>query len=147
MMRGIQAAAQGRIGNEPEQKFSAAGKQYIRFNMATDKYAREGEKAETQWVTVMYFGGEQDLLMGDIHKGVEVYAEGSLNVGEYTVREEHRISVTIMAFFVQPIAAFKRPGSEKGPPQQRDETGAYRETTQRKEPKRDDEIPEDQIPF
>jgi single-stranded DNA-binding protein len=105
-MKGVVAAVQGKAGADPERKTSKTGKEYCRFNLATEKYAPYGERAETQWVTVMVFGDPIDYVMDKVRKGVEVYAEGGLSTSIWEKDGKPQIQITIMAWTIQAMARF-----------------------------------------
>lgn len=93
----------GNIATDPEKKTSSGGKDYYRFRLA-ENFGR-GEQRTTTWYQVMAFGLSEldaDLL----NKGQLVKVKGRLEPSIYEKRDgEKEISLTVMAFSVEPIEA------------------------------------------
>lgn len=70
----IEVALEGRLGNPPQARTSAAGKPWTSFSLAAG-----GQGEDTEWVSVSCFG---DVAAGlpDLNKGERVYLEGRLTV-------------------------------------------------------------------
>jgi single-strand DNA-binding protein len=71
----------GNLGNDPELRFTADGKQTLRFNVACNGRTRtpEGEYVDTtDWVRVTVFGERAERLAPYLHKGQRVYCDGRL---------------------------------------------------------------------
>ena len=72
----------GRVGGDPEIKYSQGGKAFARFSLATGaKWKNEaGEKQErTDWHNVTVFGAMADSVVKNfVTKGKQLYVEGEL---------------------------------------------------------------------
>ena len=73
-MDGLIGCAIGRVGGDPELRFTQQGTPLLSFSIAVqDSKAKDGE---TQWVKVAIFGEKAEALADQVHKGGEVYVEG-----------------------------------------------------------------------
>lgn len=71
----------GRLGTDPEMRFTAAGKSMTtcRLAVTTRERGADGEMADhTEWFTVIAFGAQADLCHLWLGKGQAVYVEGRL---------------------------------------------------------------------
>ena len=71
----------GRLGRDPEMRFTANGQPVASFNVATTRgwTNNEGERREeTEWFHVVAWGGLAELCKKRLHKGSQVYVEGRL---------------------------------------------------------------------
>ena len=104
-MNGVHGAFQGRIGTDPEQRFTATGKALLTFSVAVDENRPGGDGAETQWVRVTAW----EQLGAVLHKGDEIYCEGRLKLNTWTTAAgEQRSGLNCSAWTVQPLGAIGR---------------------------------------
>ena len=75
----------GRLGRDPEIRFSADGKQIATFSVATD-YGRD-ENKKTSWHNVVCFGSLAENVCQSIAKGSRVIVAGRLDVSEYETKD------------------------------------------------------------
>lgn len=71
----------GRLGREPEQRFTASGSAVTTFSIATDHSFKDksGElKSETEWLAVTTWNKSAELCNQYLNKGSLVYIEGRL---------------------------------------------------------------------
>lgn len=74
----------GRLGSDPDIRFSASGTQVAKFNVATDEYDPQAEnKRRTEWHKVVAFGKTAELAGQYLAKGKLVYIEGSLRTSQW----------------------------------------------------------------
>jgi single-strand DNA-binding protein len=71
----------GRIGRDPELKFSQSGMAIANFSVATD-YGRD-EKKKTTWHNVVVFDKLAENVAESLHKGARVIVAGRLEMSEY----------------------------------------------------------------
>ena len=77
----------GRLGKDPEVRFTPSGQNVASISVATDfKWTdKTGEKKEkTEWHRVKAWGKLGDLVAQYLSKGSQVYVEGRLETSEYT---------------------------------------------------------------
>jgi single-strand DNA-binding protein len=113
-VNGIVSALTGRLGRDPEFKLAMSGKRYVTFSVAVDQAEHRTEdrpEVETQWVKVVAFEELAQRLEdeGRLTKGCQVYVEGRLKLETwYTPQGEHRASLSVSAWTVQPMGQIGR---------------------------------------
>ncbi len=76
----------GRLGRDPERRFTPSGKPYTIFSLAVDRRWRtpEGEvRTATDWFTIEAYGRLGEICEQYLSKGRLVYVEGRLRVYAY----------------------------------------------------------------
>lgn len=70
----------GRLGRDPEVRYTTTGSALCTFSIATsEKWTKDGQKHEqTEWHNCVAFGKIAELIHNYVHKGSQVYIEGSL---------------------------------------------------------------------
>jgi len=70
----------GRLGTDPELKYTPSGKAYAKFNLATtERWKKDGEKQEkTEWHKIVSWGKLAEIMGEYLKKGSQVYLEGKL---------------------------------------------------------------------
>ena len=95
----------GRLGKDPEVKYSQGGSAYCNFSMATSetwKDKQTGEKNErTEWHNIIMFGRLAEIAGEYLHKGSQVYIEGGLQTDSYEKDGVKRYSTKIRATQMQ----------------------------------------------
>ena len=103
-MNGLHCAFTGRVGAEPEQRYSGGGKAMLTFSVAVDQsyVASEDRPApETTWIRVTAWEDLAETLGAQLHKGSVVYVEGKLSHGKWQSREgEARCGLNVSAWRV-----------------------------------------------
>jgi single-strand DNA-binding protein len=81
----------GRLGRDPELKYTASGTPFCRFSMATDDSwvdKGSGEKTEkTEWHNIVVWNKLAEICNNYLTKGKMVYIEGSLQTREWDDKE------------------------------------------------------------
>lgn len=128
----------GRLGRDPELKYTQAGSPVCRLSVATDrkwKDQRSGEmKEETEWHRVTVWNKQAEACERYLAKGREVYVEGRLRTSSYEQDGIKKYSTEIVAETVQFLGGR---GEGGGGERQNNDPGEY-------VPQRDGD---DQIPF
>jgi single-strand DNA-binding protein len=76
----------GRLGKDPESKFTPTGKKVAHFSLAVSNRwkSAEGEAKEyTEWVNIEAWGRLGEVCQQYLHKGSLVYLEGRLKTDKY----------------------------------------------------------------
>ena len=76
----------GRLGADPDVKFSQGGQPIARLRIATDESFtdRDGNRQErTEWHTVIAFQRTAEICQQYLHKGSLVYVEGKLQTRKW----------------------------------------------------------------
>jgi len=114
-MNGISAALTGRIGKDPELKYTMSGKQMLTFTVAVDESSRQTEARpdppETTWLKVTAWEETAARLEdeGKLKKGALVYVEGRLKLSKWlTAQGEQRSGLELSAWTVQVMGAIGR---------------------------------------
>ena len=72
----------GRLGQEPEMRYTPSGKPLTKFRMASERNwtTADGEKkSETEWFNVVAWGKLAEICNQYLKKGQQVYIEGRLH--------------------------------------------------------------------
>lgn len=75
----------GRVGQEPEIKFSQGGTAVLKFSVV-DTYGRD-EKKKSTWHNVVVFGKLAENVSNSINKGTTVIVVGRLEQDEYQKKD------------------------------------------------------------
>lgn len=75
----------GRLGRDPETRYTSGGKAVCNFSMATDE-KRGGEK-QTTWHNIVIWERQAELAQQYLHKGSLVYVEGRIQLREYETKD------------------------------------------------------------
>ena len=72
----------GRLGHDPEMRYTPSGKPLTKFRMAADRSwtTSDGEKkSETEWFNIVAWGKLAEICNQYLKKGQQVYIEGRLH--------------------------------------------------------------------
>ena len=72
----------GRLGQEPEMRYTPSGKPLTKFRMASERNwttADSEKKSETEWFNVVAWGKLAEICNQYLKKGQQVYIEGRLH--------------------------------------------------------------------
>jgi len=88
----------GRLGKDPELKYTAGGTPFCRFSMATDDVWNDkssGERQEkTEWHNVVAWDRLAEICNQYLTKGRLVYIEGSLQTREWDDQDGNKRRIT-----------------------------------------------------
>jgi single-strand DNA-binding protein len=88
----------GRLGKDPELKYTASGTPYCRFSMATDDSWNDkgsGERQErTEWHNIVTWDRLAEICNQYLTKGKMVYIEGSLQTREWDDQDGNKRKIT-----------------------------------------------------
>ena len=76
----------GRIGADPELRFTQGGRAVLNFRVATDESWKDGDgkvQEHTEWHSVVYWGARAEALNKIIGKGSQVLVEGRLRTSSW----------------------------------------------------------------
>jgi len=117
----------GRLGRDPEIKYTATGQAVANLSVATDESYkdREGNKVEkSEWHRIVVWGKQAEFCGNYLAKGRLVYVEGKLETRKWTDKDgAEKYTTEIKADRVQGLD--KRPDGQQ--PVQQQETGPVRE--------------------
>ena len=81
----------GRLGREPESKFTPTGKKVTHFSVAVSnrwKDAKGETHEQTEWVNIEAWGRLGEVCQQYLHKGSMVFLEGRLRTEKYEANGE-----------------------------------------------------------
>lgn len=75
----------GRLGQDPDSRFTPTGKQVVKFSLAiSNRWKKDGEvKENTEWVNIEAWGRLAEVCNEYLRKGSLVYIEGRLKTDKY----------------------------------------------------------------
>ena len=81
----------GRLGADPELRFTGSGRAVANFNLATDSVwtdKQSGEKKKaTEWHKIVVWGPQAETCSKYLSKGREVFVEGEIRTRNYEDKE------------------------------------------------------------
>ncbi len=105
----------GRLGNDPEVRYTSNGGAVANFNVATNEswVDKAGAKQErTEWHRVVVWGKLGELCGQYLSKGRQAFVEGRLQTREWTDKEGHKKYTTEIV--AQNIQFLGGPGDRPG---------------------------------
>lgn len=94
----------GRLGKDPESKFTPTGKKVAHFSLAVSNRwkSKEGDTKEyTEWVTVEAWGRLGEVCQEYLKKGSLLFLEGRLKTDKYEDRGETKYYTKVVALSMQ----------------------------------------------
>jgi single-strand DNA-binding protein len=80
----------GRLGKDPEARFTAKGKKYARLSLAVDRTWKDPEGSKqvtTDWFNIEAWGKLGEICLQYLKKGRLVYIEGRLRTDQWEDKE------------------------------------------------------------
>jgi single-strand DNA-binding protein len=80
----------GRLGKDPETRYTSGGQAVCHFSLATDESfkSRSGERQKrTEWHRITVWGKQAEIAQQYLKKGAQIYLEGSIRTSEWTDKE------------------------------------------------------------
>lgn len=132
------ATLMGRLGNDPEVRYTSSGKAVANFTLATDEsYTNaQGEKQKvTEWHRIVAWDKRAEVVQQYVHKGDLIYVEGKITSRKWTDSQSVERTVTeINALNIQLLGSRSangtptQTGNAQGrPPAQRQAAPAQRQ--------------------
>ncbi len=91
----------GRLGRDPETRYTSGGQAVANFSLATDETYkdRNGERQKrTEWHKIVVWGKQAEIAQQYLKKGSLVYVEGRIQTRQWDDREgQKRTSFEIIA--------------------------------------------------
>jgi single-strand DNA-binding protein len=119
----------GRLGRDPETRYTSAGQAVCNFTMATDEVYRDrsGERQKrTEWHRIVVWAKLAEICQQYLKKGSLVYIEGRIQSRQWDDRDGNkRTTVEVVANVMKmlgpraeaaPPEAAEPPGEEGAPP-------------------------------
>src|SRR5580704_12691989 len=80
----------GRLGKDPETRYTGGGQAVCHFSLATDESfkSKSGERQKrTEWHRITVWGKQAEIAQQYLKKGAQIYLEGSIRTSEWTDKE------------------------------------------------------------
>ena len=90
----------GRLGKDPETRYTSSGQSVCHFTMATDETYKDraGERQKrTEWHRIVVWAKQAEIAQKYLHKGSLIYLEGSIRTSQWEKDGQKRTSVEIVA--------------------------------------------------
>lgn len=86
----------GRLGQDPELKYTTTGKTYCNITIATSKNFKQGEewKEKTEWHRVTVWNKKAEYINQYFKKGFLVFAEGEISYRSYDDKDGKKVYIT-----------------------------------------------------
>jgi single-stranded DNA-binding protein len=141
----IEAAFIGVLGRDGEVKNSSRGKSYLKLNL------RVAEGDDAQWVSTLSFDPDAIAQAGCFSKGVKIYVDGRISLSEWQDQAgAKRTGLSRLANLTRLVAIGRnraRDTRDDGQERPRMAASRQRDDARRSAPVRDDQVPDDDIPF
>jgi single-strand DNA-binding protein len=110
----------GRLGRDPETRFTSSGQAVANFSLATDETYKDraGERQKrTEWHKIVVWGKQAEIAQKYLHKGSLVFIEGRIQSREWQDRENNkRTSFEIVATNFRMLGGRAEGGRGEGAP-------------------------------
>ena len=101
----------GRLGHEPEMRYTPEGQAVTRFSLATDRPTRAGAERETDWHRIVCWGKLAEFAGEYLDKGRLVFVAGRLTYRTWEGRDgQRRRAAEVVATEIIPLD--RRPETE-----------------------------------
>jgi len=92
----------GRLGRDPEMRYTPSGSAVSRFSLATDENRKDQSGnwvSETTWHNIVVWGQAAERVAENLKKGHLVYIEGKISIRNWEDKEgQKRTSYEVVAF-------------------------------------------------
>jgi single-strand DNA-binding protein len=111
----------GRLGRDPEMRYTGGGQAVCNFSIATDESYRDRDGASpkrTEWHKIVVWGKQAEIAQQYLKKGSMVFVEGKIQSREWQSREgQKRTAVEIRADNFRAL--------DRGPEHKTEETSSH----------------------
>jgi len=114
----------GRLGKDPETRFTPTGKNVTSFSLAVSQRRKVGGESKefTEWVNIEAWGRLAEVCQKYLKKGSLAYLEGRLKTEKYEDKGETKYFTKVVALTLQFLD--KKPAEEPEPAVE-EEAGDY----------------------
>jgi single-strand DNA-binding protein len=141
----------GRLGKDPEVRYTPDGSAVANFSLATSETwnDKSGTKQErTEWHNIVAWGKLADLAKRYLAKGRQVYIEGRIRTREWDDKDGNKRRTTeVMANQMVLLGSRQEGGDAGGPPSSQRSTASSEPSYSSSPGTTDVEITDDDIPF
>jgi single-strand DNA-binding protein len=134
----------GRLGRDPESRYTASGQQVCNFTLATDETYKDraGERQKrTEWHRIVMWGRLAEIAQQYLKRGSLVYLEGRLQTRQWDDRSGNKRTTTEINANVMKMLGSRAEGGPAPEPESREPVGGEMEEPQAGPPISDEDIP------
>ena len=116
----------GRLGKDPESRFTPTGKKVTSFSLAVGQRWKGADgkvKEQTEWFNIEAWGRIAEICQQYLQKGRLVFIEGRLKTDRYEDKGETKYFTKVVATFMQMLE--KKAEEEDEPEAASEESGLY----------------------
>lgn len=116
----------GRLGKDPESRFTPTGKKVTSFSLAVGQRWKGADgtvKEQTEWVNIEAWGRIGEICQQYLQKGRLVFIEGRLKTDRYEDKGETKYFTKVVATSMQMLE--KKAEEEDEPEAASEESGLY----------------------
>jgi single-strand DNA-binding protein len=87
----------GRLGKDPETRYTSSGQAVCNFSLATDETYKDraGERQKrTEWHRIVVWAKQAEIAQQYLHKGSLIYVEGRIQTRQWDDREGQKRTTT-----------------------------------------------------
>jgi single-strand DNA-binding protein len=87
----------GRLGKDPETRFTTSGQAVCNFSLATDETYKDraGERQKrTEWHKIVVWGKQAEIAQQYLHKGSLIFVEGRIQTRQWDDKEGQKRTTT-----------------------------------------------------
>ncbi|KAA3636392.1 MAG: single-stranded DNA-binding protein [Calditrichaeota bacterium] len=113
----------GRLGKDPELKYTQSGKAFATFSLATSENwkGQDGQKQEsTTWHNIVAWGRQAEVMKEYLVKGKQVYIEGRIANRSYDDKEGNKKYISEVV-----VQSFQFIGDRGGSSSSSDDSSSY----------------------
>jgi len=125
----------GNLGNDPDVRYTQSGTAITSISLATTSVRKDRDgniQEKTQWHRVKFIGRLAEVAGEYLHKGRQVYVEGSINYDKYTDKDgQERFVTEIIADAMQMLGGGKQDEAATPSAGASGQTGAGRQQSAR----------------
>jgi single-strand DNA-binding protein len=141
----------GRLGRDPETRYTSGGQAVANFTLATDETFkdRSGERQKrTEWHRIVLWGKLAEIAQQYLKKGMLVYVEGRIQTRQWEdKRDGQKRQTTEIVGNVMRMLGSRGEGSGAGPAPSRSADADVEGMMPSEEPAAGPEISDEDIPF
>ncbi len=107
----------GRLGRDPESRFTSGGQQVCNFTLATDETFKDraGERQKrTEWHRIVLWGRLAEIAQQYLKRGTLVYVEGRLQTRQWDDRSGNKRTTTEIVANVMRMLSSRGEGAGGG---------------------------------
>jgi len=107
----------GRLGRDPETRFTGGGQPVCNFSLATDESfkSRSGERQKrTEWHKIVLWGKLAEISQQYLKKGTQVYIEGRIQTRQWDDKQGQKKTTTEIVANVMRMLGSRADGAAAG---------------------------------